>query len=335
MKLQTHNTQRSNRNSIQRTLICLLAKASTLLLASAAVLLVTGTAHEGAARSSSPQQQQATPAEWKAVEQAMGKAGAMQAGDVFKFSFPRSDLKVTVRGIQIKPALALGTWVAFKKMGADTMAMGDLVLTEDEVSPVMFKLQQGGIEQSALHNHVLGESPRVMYMHISAHGRAVALAETIHAVLALTGTPLGAPASSPQAQDLGMDAKQLDRIIGFAGKANGGVYQFSVPRAEKIMEGRMEVPPSMGVATAINFQPTGGGKAAITGDFVMVAGEVNQVIRALRANKIEVTALHSHMLDEEPRLFFMHFWANDDAVKLAEGLRVALDKTNSAKGAGK
>ncbi|MFL6213142.1 MAG: DUF1259 domain-containing protein [Blastocatellia bacterium] len=278
---------------------------------------------------------QETPAEWKGVERVMGKAGAMQPGGVIKFSFPRSDLKVTVKGVAIKPALALGSWVAFKKMGDEVMAMGDLVLTEDEVSLVMFKLQQGGIEQSALHNHVLGESPRVMYMHISAHGHANALAEVIHAVLALTATPMGAPTAAPPAQDLGIDTKQLDRIIGFAGKVNGGVYQFSVPRAEKIMEEGMEVPPAMGVATAINFQPTGGGKAAITGDFVMTASEVNEVIRALRANGIEVTALHSHMLKEEPRLFFMHFWANDDALKLAQGLRAALDKTNVAKAGSK
>jgi len=278
---------------------------------------------------------QETPAEWKGVERVMGKPGAMQPGGVFKFSFPRSDLKVTVKGVAVKPALALGSWVAFKKMGDEAMVMGDLVLTEDEVSTVMFKLQQGGVEQSALHNHVLGESPRVMYMHISAHGHANALAEVIHAVIGLTGTPMTAAAAAPPAQDLGIDTKQLDHIIGFAGKVSGGVYQFSVPRAEKIMEDGMEVPPAMGVATAINFQPTGVGKAAITGDFVMVASEVNDVIRALRVNGIEVTALHSHMLKEEPRLFFMHFWANDDAVKLAQGLRAALDKMNVAKAGGK
>ena len=305
------------------------------LLVAAMAMMTAYASHKGAVPQPPAQQSSSTPAEWKPVEQAMGKSGAMQPGDVFKFSFPRSDLKVTVGGVQLKPALALGSWVAFKKMGNEAMIMGDLVLTENEVSQVMFKLQQGGIEQSALHNHVLGESPRVMYMHIMAHGHAVALAETIHAVLALTGTPLGAPAGSPPPQDLGINTKQLDQIIGFAGKANGGVYQFSVPRAEKIMEGGMEVPPSMGVATAINFQPTGGGKAAITGDFVMTAGEVNEVIRALRTNGIEVTALHSHMLDESPRLFFMHFWANDDAVKLARGIRAALDKTNSAKGQAK
>ncbi len=298
-------------------------------------LSVTSVAFQGGAQSSSQQQQQATPAEWKAVEQAIGKSGAIQAGDVFKFSFPRSDLNVTARGVQIKPALALGSWIAFKKMGGQAMAMGDLVLTEDEVSPVMMKLQQEGIEQTALHNHVLNESPRVMYMHISAHGDAEKIARSIHAALALTKTPLSAPTSPAPSQDLGIDTKQLDQIIGHGGKANGGVYQFSVPRAEKITEAGMEVPPSMGVATAINFQPTGGGKAAITGDFVMIASEVNMVIRALRENGIEVTALHSHMLDEEPRLFFMHFWANDDAIKLARGLRAALDKTNSAKAGGK
>jgi hypothetical protein len=299
------------------------------------LLFVIGVASQGAAQSSSQQQQPTTPAEWKPVEQAMGKSGAMQAGNVFKFSFPRSDLNVMARGVQIKPALALGSWVAFKKMGDQAMVMGDLVLTEDEVSAVMMKLQQEGIEQTALHNHVLGESPRVMYMHISAHGDTEKMARSIRAALALTKTPFGVPATPAPPQDLGVDTKQFDQIIGHGGKANGGVYQFSVPRAEKIMESGMEVPPSMGVATAINFQPTGGGKAAITGDFVMVASEVNPVIRALRENGIEVTALHSHMLNEEPRLFFMHFWANDDAVKLAHGLRAALDKTNSAKAGGK
>jgi hypothetical protein len=315
-----------------------LIRYSKSLLQTSALLLflsVIGFASEGATQASSQQQQPATPADWKPVEQAIGKSGAMQAGDVFKFSFPRSDLNVTARGVQIKPALALGSWVAFKKMGDHAMVMGDLVLTEDEVSPVMMKLQQEGIEQTALHNHVLNESPRVMYMHISAHGDAEKIARSIRAALALTKTPIGASGSPAPAQDLGIDTKQLDQIIGHGGKTNGGVYQFSVPRTEKITEEGMEVPPSMGVATAINFQPTGGGKAAITGDFVMIASEVNPVIRALRENGIEVTALHSHMLGEEPRLFFMHFWANDDAVKLARGLRAALDKTNSAKANGK
>ena len=276
------------------------------------------------------QQPAPTPAVWAPVEAALGRKGAMQPGDVIKFSFPRSDLAVTAAGVALKPALALGGWVAFEQIGAgQAMAMGDLVLTEDEVGPVMQALQQGGVEQTALHNHVLNESPRVMYMHVSAHGDAAKIARTIHDALAESKTPLGTPAApaAPSAADL--DTAGIAKALGTAGKLNGVVYQVSVPRRERITEMGHEVPPSMGVATAINFQPTDAGKAAITGDFVMLASEVNPVIRALRGHGIQVTALHSHMLDESPRLFFMHFWANDDAVTLARGLRAALDATNS------
>jgi hypothetical protein len=276
--------------------------------------------------------QQPTSTSWSAVESALGRKGAMQPGNVIKFSFPRSDLSVTVNGVALKPALALGGWVAFKAVaGGQAMTMGDLVLTEDEVGPVMRALQAGGVEQTALHNHVLKETPRVMYMHILAHGDPATIARTIHDALAQSGTPLG-PGSPPapgSAADL--DTTGIARALGVAGKLNGVVYQVTVPRSETITEMGTEVPPSMGVATAINFQPTGGGKAAITGDFVLRGSEVNPVIRALRENGIEVTAVHSHMLTEEPRLFFMHFWANDDAVKLARGLRAALDRTASKK----
>ena len=280
-------------------------------------------------------QQQAAATDWKSVEQALGKAGSMQPGDVYKVSLPRSDLQVTVGGVQLKAPLALGSWVAFKKAGSMTMVMGDLVLTEDEVTAVLTKLQEGGVEQTALHNHVLHESPRVMYMHISAMGDAVKIAKAIHDALALSKTPFSTPAAGNESQEIGIDTKQLDQIIGKSGKVNGGVYQYSIARGEEITQGAMQqgsvIPPSMGVAHAINFQPTSGGKAAITGDFVLISTEVNPVIRALRENGIEVTALHSHMLDESPRLFFMHFWANDDALKLARGIRAALDKTNFAK----
>jgi len=277
-------------------------------------------------------QQPAAATDWKPVEQALGKAGAMQPGDVYKVSLPRSDLKVTVAGVELKPALALGSWVAFKKASDMTTVMGDLVLGEDEVTPVLTKLEEGGVDPTALHNHVLHESPRVMYMHIHAMGDAVKIAKAVHDALALSKTPFAAPAAAAPNQDLGIDTKQIDQIVGQSGKINGGVYQFSVPRADKIMDNEMEIPPAMGIAQAINFQPTGGGKAAITGDFVLLASEVNPVIKALRDNGIEVTALHSHMLVETPHLFFMHFWANDDALKLARGIRAALDKTNSAKG---
>jgi hypothetical protein len=263
---------------------------------------------------------------WSAVETALGRAGSIQPGDVFKFSFPRSDLTVKVGNVIIKPALALGSWVAFRKAATgDVMVMGDLVLTENEVDPVMQALQTAGIEQSALHNHLLGETPRIKYMHISAHGNAVQIAEGIRSALAKSGTPLSAAASAT-ASAADLDTAGIKAALGVSGKLNGVVYQVSVARADRISAMGMEVPPSMGVATAINFQPTGSGKAAITGDFVMIGSEVNPVIRALKQNGIAVTALHSHMLDEEPRLFFMHFWAIDDAVKLSRGLRAALDK---------
>jgi hypothetical protein len=269
-------------------------------------------------------------ADWSSVEQALGRKGTPNPGYVMRFSFPRNDLRVTLAGTQLRPALALGSWVAFKRIGGGhAMIMGDLVLTEDEIGPVMQRLQQEGVEQTALHNHLQGESPHVMYMHIAAHGDEAKLAHAVHDALTLSKTPLG-PAPAPSAATgIDLDTLSVARALGVAGKINGGVYQVSVPRAETIRDSGMEVPASMGVATAINFQPTGGGKAAITGDFVLRASEVNRVIRALRTNGIEVTALHSHMINEEPRLFFMHFWANDDAVKLARGLRAALDQTAS------
>jgi hypothetical protein len=282
----------------------------------------------GQADKSAPQ---GASTQWKAVEEAMGRPGQMQPGDVFKFAMPRKDLKVKVNDVDVKPGLALGSWAAFKRDGNSAMVMGDLVLTDDEVEPVMMRLQQEGIEQTAVHNHLLHESPRVLYMHIAGHGEPAKMAKAIHDALALTKTP-GPDKSAPSSPaDLGLDQKKIEQVLGHSGKVNGGILQFSVPRSEKITEAGMEVPPSMGVATALNFEPTGAGKAATTGDFVLLGKEVNPVIKALRGNGIEVTALHSHMLTEEPRLFFMHFWGNDDAVKLATGLRAALDKTNSSK----
>ncbi len=270
--------------------------------------------------------------DWKQVETAIGRPGQVQPGDVIRFGMPRKDLHIILKGVEIKPGLALGSWAAFKRDAAGGMAMGDLVLTEDEVQPVMMKLQEGGIHESAVHNHLIGESPHVMYMHIASHGDVVQMAKAIHDAVALTKTPGPDGASgAPAAVDLGFDQKQVEQILGHSGKVNGGVLQIGVPRSETITDSGMTVPPSMGVATALNFQPTGNGKAAITGDFVLLGGEVNPVMKALRQNGIAVTALHSHMLMEEPRLFFMHFWANDDAVKLARGLRAALDNTNSAK----
>jgi hypothetical protein len=310
--------------------------------AAAAILSLSATVASTAAAQGNP----APPANggpaWAATQQALGGKGTMQPGNVLRFGFPRSDLQVTADGVAIKPGFALGSWVAFKRTGssasAGAMAMGDLVLTEDEVGPVMLALQQGGVEQTALHNHVLHESPRVMYMHVAAHGDPAKIAAAIRTALGASKTPLptAAPAGDQgdasgagggaAATPIDLDTAAIARTLGAAGKVNGGVYQVSVPRRERITDHGIEVPPSMGVATAINFQPTGGGKAAITGDFVMVASEVNPVIRALGEHGIQVTALHSHMLTETPRLFFMHFWANDDAALLARGLGAALDR---------
>lgn len=281
-------------------------------------------------------QQAASPAaDWKAVDTALGRTGQMQPGDVYKFAMPRKDLKVTKEGVTIAPGLALGSWAAFKKMGDGAMLMGDLVLTEDEIEPVMLKLQQGGIEQTALHNHLLGETPHIMYMHVQGHGDAAKLASSLASALALTKTPPQAAPSAGATPAIDLDVKAVEGALGYVGKVNGGILQFTVPRVETIKDNGMVVPPSMGTATAINFQPTGGGKAAIAGDFVLLPAEVNAVIHALRGHGIEVEAVHNHMLSDEPHLIFMHFWANDDAAKLAGGLRAALDVTNSVKPAGK
>jgi len=267
--------------------------------------------------------------DWKRVDDALGRAAAV-SGEAHRYGFPRSDLQVTVDGVAIKPALALGGWTAFQPTDDGAMVMGDLVLLETEINPVMGRLLDGGIEITAIHNHLLRANPETFYMHIIGHGDPVRMAEAIRSALAISKTPLG-PSAASSAPTIDLDTAQLDRLIGVKGQANGGVYQFSVPRRDPIRESNMAVPAAMGSANAINFQPTGGGKAAITGDFVVTADEVNPMIKVLRANGIEVTALHSHMLMEQPRVFFMHFWANDDALKLARGIRAALDKTAVAK----
>ena len=270
--------------------------------------------------------------DWQKVDDAFGRKAAVISDDAHRYGFPRTDLNVTLDGVAIKPALALGGWVAFKAMNDDAMVMGDVVLLEDEINPVMTTLIENGIEITALHNHLLRANPATFYLHIGGMGDPVKMATAIRTALAQSKTPLAAPAATTP-PPIELDTAQLDQIIGVKGQANGGVYQFGVPRRDPATEkdAPLAPPGPLGMATGIGFQPTGGGKAAITGDFVLTADEVNPVIKALRANGIEITALHSHMLDERPRLFFMHFWANDDAIKLAHGLRSALDKMANAK----
>ncbi|MDQ3389613.1 MAG: DUF1259 domain-containing protein, partial [Gemmatimonadota bacterium] len=247
-----------------------------LLLASTACATARG-AQSGAptATSASEQASQMGGIDWKAVEAAMGRSGSMQDGGVFKFSMPRSDLSVTSQGVRIQPALSLGSWIAFKPRGEnDAVVMGDLVLTEEEYNRVIARLQEGEIGQTAIHKHLLDEEPALWWTHVHAHGDPVAIARTVRAALALTGTPVQDPGASVSGE-IGIDTAQIRQLLGHGGKVNGGVYQVSVPRPETIRAMGIEVPPAMGTATAINFQPTGGGRAAINGDFVMRANEVN------------------------------------------------------------
>jgi uncharacterized protein DUF1259 len=274
---------------------------------------------------------QAADPDWAAIGKALGKQGTVQPDGVYRIGLPRTDLKVTLDGVSLKPAFALGGWLAFEPAGAGALVMGDLVLLESEVNPVMQRLQQSGIEITAVHNHLLRSKPATMYMHVMGQGDPVKLARELHDGISLSKTPLAAPSATGSTSKGDLDAAAIDKIIGAEGKANGPVLQYSLPRAEEIVEHGMPIPPALGTAIAINFQSTGTAKAAITGDFVLIGSEVTPVLKALRENGIEVTALHSHMIDEEPRLYFMHFWANDDAQKLARGLKAALNLVNSKK----
>ncbi len=269
--------------------------------------------------------------DWSKVDLAIGKKGAVQADGVYKVSLPRTDLHVTLDGVTLKPGFALGSHVEFMPADGSAMVMGDLVLTGEEVAPVMKKLLDGGVEIAALHNHLLRTSPPIYYMHVGGHGDAEKLAAAIHAALLESKTPFGdAPKASPAKSD-DIDTKAIDDALGRSGKMNNGVYQFSIARADTVKEGDMTIPPAMGIANGINFQAAGNGKVAITGDFALLANEVPLVIDALTKNGIEVMALHSHMLDDDPHLFFLHFWAKGDAASLAKGLKAALDhiKTKS------
>jgi len=268
----------------------------------------------------------AAEGDWDAVAKAIGRPGTEMPGGVYRVGIGRSDLTVTLDGVQIKPALALGSYLAFQKTGKEAMVMGDLVLLQEEVNPVMKKLIESGIEITAIHNHLLRATPTVMYMHYMGHGDAAKLATAVRSALEESKTPLEAPAKPASQPAIDLDQAAIEKTLGAKGTPNGGVLGFTVPRADAIKEHGTTIPAGMGMGTVINFQPTGGGKAAITGDFVLTAAEVNPVLKTLRENGIEVTALHSHMLNEQPRLFFMHFWANDDAQKLAEGLNAALGK---------
>ncbi len=260
-----------------------------------------------------------------AIDRALGTTGQMQ-GDVYRVGFPRTDLAVTVHGIAVKPGLALGSWAAFKRSGARAVVHGDLVLTEAEINPLLSKLQEGGLQITALHNHLIDETPHVMYMHYWGEGPEASLARALHAALAVTKTPLAPPATTPApAGDPGFDVEAVQRALGRTGAVRGGVLSVSVPRPEKITMMGVDLPPAMGMATALNFQAAGGGRVVATGDFVMIDDEVNPIAKALRAHGIAVTALHNHMLHATPTLYFMHFWAEGTPADVGAGLKAAVD----------
>ena len=294
-------------------------------LAAAVVVIIAIVAEPVTAHAADP--------DWKAVEQALGKSGGMQPGDVFRIGMPRTDLAVTVKGVPVKAGFALGSYAAFKQAGDEALVMGDLVLLDQEVPAVMSGLLSGGLEVTAVHNHLNEMSPHVMYMHYEGHGDAVQMAKALRQALSASGTPLGGtPAAPATSTGPALDTKQIEQALGRPGRdIGGGVFQVTVPRAEAITEMGMPLLPAMGVTTVMNFQPLAPGQAAITGDFVLVDKEVKAVARTLRQHGIDVTALHNHGLMDTPRLFYMHFWATDDAIKLAQGLKAALDQTNSQK----
>jgi Domain of Unknown Function (DUF1259) len=262
------------------------------------------------------------------IDQALGRSG-QKIGDVYKVGFPRTDLHVSVHGIAIKPGLALGSWAAFTGTDADAMVMGDLVLLEDEINPVMEKLRSSGFEISAVHNHLIDETPHVMYMHYMGHGNASQLATSLRAALAVSKTPLETPGINAESMVLPVWVNTVEDALGRKGTYKGGVLSYGVPRADTITIGGITIAPAAGVAEAINFQGADSGNVATTGDFVLTADEVNPVISELQAHHISVTALHSHMLTEQPRLFFMHFWGQGAPQDLAAGIKAALDKVHT------
>ena len=299
----------------------------SVALASVALVLVAG----GSAAVGAPARQ--SDVDWNAVQDAVGRPGTMMPGDVFRIGMPRTDLKVTVNGVPVQAAFALGSYAAFKQYDDGTMVMGDLVLLDEEVNAVMQGLFDNGFDVTALHNHLNNVTPHVMYMHYEGHGDALQLAQALHQALSPSAIPLSPavpppPAAAPTGPQL--DAGVLDGILGYSSRPSGSILQYSVGRAERITESGHQLVPAQGVSTGINFQPTGATTAAITGDFVLIGSEVNAVAQSLKSNGIDVTALHQHHIGEQPKLYYMHFWANADPASLAQALRSAIDQTNSA-----
>ncbi|MEU0738925.1 DUF1259 domain-containing protein [Streptomyces sp. NPDC006134] len=269
-----------------------------------------------------------TAADWADVRDVFGRPGEMRRF-MYHTAFPRRDLRIFSRGILIKPSLALGTHVSFVRYAdGSTLLMGDVVVTERELQPFCDLLHRHGITQSALHKHLLAHEPDVWWVHVHAHGHdPVAVARGLCAALKRTGTPPAEPPGSSPPVDL--DTAAIDAALGVEGAVDSGIYRCTYVRRETVTDGPLVLPAGLGSTTSVGFQPLGGGRAALSGDVVMVAGEVQSVLAALRRGGIELVELHHHLLTEEPRLFFVHYWAVGDAVRLARAVRTAVDATDA------
>ncbi len=310
----------------------------TVAIAAAVALVIAGcgSGSKGGAGSSTSQPPSprsaatTTDADWKPVADALGRAGKLGDNNTaYRVSLVRNDLQVTTDGVPIKPGLSLGGYAAFARYDDNqTLLMGDLVVTEAELPKVTDALQAHGIAQTGLHKHLLQQTPPVWWTHVHGMGDAVQLAQGLRA--ALDATSIG-PATPPPVQQppVDIDTGGVEQALGRKGTADGGLFKYSIPRKDTIVEDGHALPAaSLNLTTVINLQPVGGGRAAINGDFILIASEVQKVIQALRAGNIQIVELHNHGLTEEPRLFYMHYWAVDDAVTLARALRPALDATN-------
>ncbi|WP_372404538.1 DUF1259 domain-containing protein [Streptomyces luteireticuli] len=320
-----------------------LSRRQLTVLGTAAMLVATGctstgltttgtSAHPNGDHAAAMRQEPPVPTtaeDWKPVADVLGRSGTVMGGTVYRVPLPRKDLTVTTQGVTVKPGLALGGYAAFARYRDTTMLMGDLVVTETELPKVTDALQAAGIEQTALHKHLLQQSPAVWWTHIHAMSDPVGLARSLKTVLATTATlPSSPPPATQPAVDL--DTRGIDKALDRKGTADNGIYKFTIARKDTINDGPYLLPPALGLTTGINFQPLGDKKAAVNGDFVMTAPEVQKVIQALRKGHIDIVELHNHGLTEQPRLFYLHFWATADGVTLAQALRPALDTTNPA-----
>ena len=266
--------------------------------------------------------------DWNAVGRAIGRPLETEAGDVHSAEWLRTDLHVVNAGVTENPGMELNAEASFHRAASgEAVMIGEVTLTGDEVPRVADALRSGGVQITALHKHVQDETPRLWWMHYWALGDPVRIARTLHAALARTGIPLDQKEEGKE-PPVDLDTAAIDRVVGARSENVNGVLHYHVPVAQKIVDTRAHItlPYLMEASTLLMFQPLGGGRAAVNGDFTMTAGQVGPVINALRARGMTVVELHNHLLYERPRLFYLHFWKTGDAVALALDLRAGLDQ---------